>query len=297
MVAGQLRAQRPPVSKSEIAANQSALETAIDRIELEYSRRGGAVVRDEPGLGQSEFPTESLIALEGGPIAAPFWSNPVSWVILAVVVAAIGAGGYAFWATRDRHPAPQPGKGETADRGPAPGASRATTKATLPDGDLAPGVDGGSTDADLPYFYRRQPVFYRTTYPVGTVIVDKLQRFLYLIQPNNVALRYGIGLGAQCSDLVGLHRVTRKAEWPEWQPPQDMIERKLAKPGTLAGGPGNPLGARVLELDDGVSRIHGTNAPATIGSSVALGCIRLVNNDIVDLDSRVPVSTRVVVGN
>ena len=140
-------------------------------------------------------------------------------------------------------------------------------------------------------------MFYRTPNPVGTILIDRGQRYLYLVQANNTALRYGIAVGADCADLAGLKKVSRKAEWPQWDPPQEMIDRKLAKPGAMAGGPGNPLGARVLELDDGASRINGTNAPKTIGTAVTFGCIRLVNNEIVDLYARVPVGTRVVVGN
>jgi lipoprotein-anchoring transpeptidase ErfK/SrfK len=177
----------------------------------------------------------------------------------------------------------------------APAAAKVAKPATAKDGDLAAGIDGGAADNDLPYVFRRQPTFYRTLQPVGTIIIDKLQHFLYLIRPNNVALRYGIGLGEQCTELAGLRHVASKAEWPPWQATPDMIERKLAKPGTLAGGAGNPLGARAMELDDGKSRINGTNAPMTIGNAVAFGCIRLVNDDVVDLYGRVQVSTPVVV--
>ena len=110
-----------------------------------------------------------------------------------------------------------------------------------------------------------------------------------------MALRYGIGLGAQCTELAGLRHVASKAEWPSWQATPDMIERRLAKPGTLAGGPGNPLGARVMELDDGKSRINGTNAPATVGTNVIFGCVRMGNDDVVDLYGRVQNGTPVLV--
>jgi len=156
-------------------------------------------------------------------------------------------------------------------------------------------VDGGSSDPDQAYVFRKQPTFYRTLQPVGTIIIDKLQHFLYLIQPNNVALRYGVGLGGACADLAGLRHIASMAEWPQWQATQDMIERKLAKPGIMPGAPGNPLGARVLQLDDGKSRINGTNAPKTIGTTVLFGCVRLVNDDVVDLYNRVKSGTAVVV--
>jgi lipoprotein-anchoring transpeptidase ErfK/SrfK len=174
---------------------------------------------------------------------------------------------------------------------PAPAVKVATAK----DGDLPAGVDGGSNDPDQAYVFRKQPTFYRTLQPVGTVIIDKLQHFLYLIQPNNVALRYGIGLGGACTDLAGLRHIATMAEWPQWQATEDMIERKLAKPGVLPGTPGNPLGARLLQLDDGKSRINGTNAPRTIGTTVLFGCVRLANDDVVDLYNRVKSGTSVVV--
>jgi lipoprotein-anchoring transpeptidase ErfK/SrfK len=140
--------------------------------------------------------------------------------------------------------------------------------------------------------FRRQPTFYRTLQPVGTIIVDKLQHFLYLIQPNNVALRYGIAVGDQCVNLAGMRHISSMAEWPVWQPPPEMLKRN---PSPLPGGPGNPLGARLMQLDDGSSRINGTNAPKTIGNPVNFGCIRLNNDDITDLYGRVKLSTPVVV--
>jgi lipoprotein-anchoring transpeptidase ErfK/SrfK len=167
-------------------------------------------------------------------------------------------------------------------------------EATLADGDLPPGIDGSASEPDVPFYFRRQPVFYRTTHPVGSIIIDKQQHFLYLIRPNHVALRYGIGVGKSCVDAVGLHKLTAKKEWPEWQPPADAAGRKLAPAGAMKGGAGNPLGARSLTLDDGGLSIHGTNAPKTIGSHVDLGCIRLVNEDVADLYNRVAVGTRVV---
>ncbi len=174
---------------------------------------------------------------------------------------------------------------------PAPVVKISTAK----DGDLAAGVDGGSNDPDQAYWLRRQPTFYRTLQPAGTIIVDKLQHFLYVIQPNNVAMRYGIGIGGECTELAGLRHIANMAEWPQWQATQDMIERKLAKQGVVPGTPGNPLGARVLQLDDGKSRINGTNAPKTIGTTVIFGCIRLVNDDVVDLYNRVKSGTPVLV--
>ena len=233
---------------------------------------------------------------ERGPLPTPFRLSGISLLAVAIVAAAIGAGGYMFWVQHAHKASSPPVKNVASAAAPqAPPAAKAATPKPAKDGDLAAGIDGGAADNDLQYVFRRQPTFYRTLQPVGTIIIDKLQHFLYLIQPNNVALRYGIGLGEQCTELVGLRHVASKAEWPSWQATPDMIERKLAKPGTLAGGPGNPLGARVMELDDGKSRINGTNAPATVGTNVIFGCVRLGNDDVVDLYGRVQNGTAVLV--
>ena len=161
--------------------------------------------------------------------------------------------------------------------------------------DAPPGVDRGSSDENLPTEFRRQPVYYRTTEAPGTIIVDTSDRFLYLIQPNNVALRYGIGVGRDGFTWTGILKITRKAEWPDWTPPKEMIERQPYLPRFMAGGPGNPMGARAMYLGGTVYRIHGTNAPDTIGHAVSSGCFRLVNDDVADLYERVAVGTKVIV--
>jgi lipoprotein-anchoring transpeptidase ErfK/SrfK len=158
-----------------------------------------------------------------------------------------------------------------------------------------PGVDHTARDADLPPELRRTSVFYRSDYPPGTIIVNTADRFLFLIIGNNVALRYGIGVGRDGFQWGGIHKITRKAEWPDWTPPPEMITRQPYLPRFMAGGPGNPLGARALYIGATVYRIHGTNAPETIGQAVSSGCFRLVNDDIIDLYARVPVGTKVVV--
>ncbi len=161
--------------------------------------------------------------------------------------------------------------------------------------DAEPGMmpKGGAEIVDG--VYRRQPVFYRTSEPPGTIIIDTSDRFLYLIQPNNVALRYGIGVGRDGFQWNGLLKITRKAEWPDWTPPPEMIERQPYLPRFMAGGQGNPMGARALYLGATIYRIHGTNAPETIGHAVSSGCFRLVNDEIADLYERVPVGTKVIV--
>jgi lipoprotein-anchoring transpeptidase ErfK/SrfK len=300
MLVTQLLARRPATPPAAIAAEQSGLDSAIRRIEAEMSRPARAAMpRGEPSdETDSDIGDLSAMVPERGPLPTPFQFSSISLLAVAIVALAIGAGGYIFWVQHAHKASPAPVKNvasAAAPQAPAPVKVATPKPATTKDGDLAAGIDGGAADNDLPYVFRRQPTFYRTLQPVGTIIIDKLQHFLYLIQPNNVALRYGIGLGEQCTELAGLRHVASKAEWPSWQATPATIERKLAKAGTLAGGPGNPLGARVIELDDGKSRINGTNAPATVGTNVIFGCVRLGNDDVVDLYGRVQNGTAVLV--
>ncbi len=158
-----------------------------------------------------------------------------------------------------------------------------------------PGYEPKAEDEQLPPEFQIQMVFFRTTEPPGTIVVNTSERFLYLVQPNNRAIRYGIGVGREGFQWYGLKRIERKAEWPDWTPPPEMIERQPYLPRFMAGGPGNPMGARALYIGGTVYRIHGTNQPWTIGSAVSSGCFRLTNPDVSDLYERVPVGTRVVV--
>jgi lipoprotein-anchoring transpeptidase ErfK/SrfK len=143
--------------------------------------------------------------------------------------------------------------------------------------------------------YARQVVFFRSSEPPGTLVVHTSERFVYLVQGNNRALRYGIGVGRDGFQWSGLVRVSRKAEWPDWRPPPEMLDRQPYLPRFMAGGPGNPMGARALYLGSTVFRIHGTNQPETIGHAISSGCFRLANGDIIDLYARVPLGTKVVV--
>jgi lipoprotein-anchoring transpeptidase ErfK/SrfK len=158
-----------------------------------------------------------------------------------------------------------------------------------------PGYVPTPDEENLAAQYRRQLVFYRTNEPPGTIVVDTPARFLYLVQDNNRAIRYGIGVGRDGFQWSGLLKISRKAEWPDWTPPPEMIQRQPYLPRFMAGGPGNPLGARALYLGGTVYRLHGTNQPQTIGTSVSSGCFRLANEEIIDLYERVPVGTKVVV--
>jgi lipoprotein-anchoring transpeptidase ErfK/SrfK len=148
---------------------------------------------------------------------------------------------------------------------------------------------------ELPPQFRRTTVEYRTREPAGTIIIDTANTYLYLVLGNGQAMRYGIGVGRDGFTWTGAERVSRMAEWPDWHPPSEMIERQPYLPRFMAGGDGNPLGARALYLGKTLYRIHGTNQPSTIGTFVSSGCIRLTNEDVSDLYTRVKVGTRVVV--
>jgi lipoprotein-anchoring transpeptidase ErfK/SrfK len=148
---------------------------------------------------------------------------------------------------------------------------------------------------ELPLHLRRQLVDYPTAEPAGTLVIDTPNTYLYLVLGNGKAMRYGIGVGRDGFTWSGRERVTKMAEWPDWHPPKEMIERQPYLPRFMAGGESNPLGARALYLGNTVYRIHGTNQPSTIGTFVSSGCIRLTNEDIQDLYGRVTVGTRVVV--
>jgi lipoprotein-anchoring transpeptidase ErfK/SrfK len=160
--------------------------------------------------------------------------------------------------------------------------------------DVPPGVDHGNVNDDLPETFQRRAVFYRSQHPVGTIIIEAGERHLYLVESETRALRYGIGVGRQGFAAAGLLRITRKAEWPDWIAPADVIALQPYLPRVMAGGPGNPLGARAMDLGN-LYRIHGTNAPETIGQVLLIGCFRLVNDDVIDIYDRVAVGTRVIV--
>ncbi|MGZ2482283.1 lipoprotein-anchoring transpeptidase ErfK/SrfK [Rhizobium pisi] len=144
-----------------------------------------------------------------------------------------------------------------------------------------------------------QIVDYDTQEKPGTIVIDTNNRFLYLVMEGGKARRYGVGVGKPGFEWAGAHKITRKTEWPDWTPPSEMVSREAAKghylPARMDGGPENPLGARAMYLGSTLYRIHGTNAPWSIGSAVSSGCIRLRNEDVVDLYDRVSVGTRVIV--
>jgi lipoprotein-anchoring transpeptidase ErfK/SrfK len=149
--------------------------------------------------------------------------------------------------------------------------------------------------AQLPQNLRRQEVAFATKEPPGTLVVDTPNTYLYYVLGGGRAIRYGVRVGRDGFTWTGVQKVSRKAEWPDWHPPTEMIERQPYLPRFMAGGPGNPLGARAMYLGSTVYRIHGTNQPSTIGKFVSSGCIGMLNEDVSDLFERVKVGTRVVV--
>jgi lipoprotein-anchoring transpeptidase ErfK/SrfK len=166
-------------------------------------------------------------------------------------------------------------------------------QAAPPSVQAAPSEDEGVVE--LPARLRRQIVSYPTREAPGTVIIDTPNTYLYYVLGGGQAIRYGIGVGRDGFTWSGTQTITKKAEWPDWVPPAEMIARQPYLPRHMAGGPGNPLGARAMYLGGTVYRIHGTNAPGTIGTHVSSGCLRLTNEDVTDLYSRVSIGTKVIV--
>jgi len=175
---------------------------------------------------------------------------------------------------------------------PAPQGTFPSDTMVAPDEPMAADDGDGSV---LPERLRRTVVSLDTSEAPGTVIIDTGNTALYYVLGQGRAIRYGVGVGREGFTWAGVQTITRKAEWPDWHPPAEMIARQPYLPRFMAGGPGNPLGARAMYLGSSEYRIHGTNDPTTIGKFVSSGCIRLTNEDVSDLFSRVDVGTRVVV--
>lgn len=188
---------------------------------------------------------------------------------------------FAFLAPTQSQVAPQP----QIDQAPAQLQQQQTEQAPTDETD----------DSALPPRLRRQVVDYPSTEAPGTIIVDTPHTYLYLILGQGKAMRYGIGVGREGFTWSGVKSIVRKTEWPDWYPPPEMIKRQPYLPRMVAGGPGNPLGARALYIGGTEYRIHGTNDPTTIGKHVSSGCIRLDNADIIDLFNRAKVGAKVIV--
>jgi len=160
---------------------------------------------------------------------------------------------------------------------------------------LPPEEQPDAAPAQLPPHLRRQEVSFATKEPAGTIVVDTSNTHLYYVLGGGRAIRYGVRVGRDGFTWTGVQKISRKAEWPDWHPPTEMIERQPYLPRFMAGGPGNPLGARAMYLGSTIYRIHGTNQPSTIGKFVSSGCIGMLNEDVSDLFERTKVGTRVVV--
>jgi lipoprotein-anchoring transpeptidase ErfK/SrfK len=267
-----------------------------------YSDRGPVMSPDDPRYGRPMPPPGSY----SGPVMSPDDPRYGRSDPPAVIYADRPAG------------APQPyGPGGDAylnddyGRGPRPpgavGSANVTGSVQPPQGAPPQGPDNrsvmllppdeqpDSAPVNLPPNLRRQEINFVTKEPAGTIIVDTPNTYLYYVLGNNRAIRYGVRVGRDGFTWTGVQKISRKAEWPDWHPPPEMIDRQPYLPRFMAGGPGNPLGARAMYLGNTVYRIHGTNQPSTIGKFVSSGCIGMLNEDVSDLFDRAKVGTRVVV--
>ena len=170
--------------------------------------------------------------------------------------------------------------------------TQGATPDVVPDEDSAAPTEIAT---DIPARLRRQQVNYSTIEALGTIVIDTPNTYLYFVLGDGKAIRYGIGVGRDGFTWSGVKTIERKSEWPDWLPPADMLQRQPYLPRFMAGGPGNPLGARAMYLSGSAYRIHGTNKPSSIGQHVSSGCIRLLNEDVIDLYGRTHIGTKVVV--
>ncbi|HEY1364221.1 MAG TPA: L,D-transpeptidase [Xanthobacteraceae bacterium] len=228
------------------------------------------------------LPLDSSQRAPASPFAAIFSASPESPQAARPAAAVRGAWGGGFF--------------EFLFRGPrAAGYSYPSYQRA---GDLGPGMieaPGYPGQAVIDPRYLKQEVGYDGSEPPGTVIIETRERFLYLVLVGRRALRYGIGVGRPGFTWSGVHRVSQKREWPDWMPPDEMLKRRPDLPRHMAGGADNPLGARAMYLGSTLYRIHGSNEPWTIGTQVSSGCIRMRNEDVIDLYDRVRVGAKVVV--
>jgi lipoprotein-anchoring transpeptidase ErfK/SrfK len=180
------------------------------------------------------------------------------------------------------------------------GLLTATCASAAPNGRSAPPTPSVAASPFSNFFaiftaVPRTTVEFPGNHKPGTIIVSTQQRRLYLVLGNGQAMRYGIGVGREGFTWSGTTTITAKREWPDWTPPEQMLKRRPDLPHHMAGGPDNPLGARAMYLGDTMYRIHGSNEPHTIGTAASSGCIRLTNDDVIDLYSRVRIGTTVIV--
>jgi lipoprotein-anchoring transpeptidase ErfK/SrfK len=242
-----------------------------------YSDRGPILSPDDPRYGRRDDPPPVIYSdRPGGPPPQTYSDR--------------GPGaGYVYPDEDNRGPRP-PGAVTGAVQPPQGADGRPMVMSALPP-DEQPEVGPAQLAPNL----RRQEVAFATKEPPGTLIVDTPNTYLYYVLGGGRAIRYGVRVGRDGFTWTGVQKISRKAEWPDWHPPPEMIDRQPYLPRFMAGGPGNPLGARAMYLGNTVYRIHGTNQPSTIGKFVSSGCIGMLNEDVSDLFDRVKVGTRVVV--
>ena len=260
-----------------------------------YSDRGPVLSPDDPRYGRRDPPPVIYSDRPAGPPQQAYGDNRVP------------GSGYAYPDDDSRGPRPPgavgaPGNVTGSLQQQPPGAQSPQAQPPAgPDGRpvmlsaLPPEEQPEAAPANLPPRLRRQDVAFATKEPAGTLIVDTPNTYLYYVLGKGRAIRYGVRVGRDGFTWTGVQKISRKAEWPDWHPPTEMIERQPYLPRFMAGGPGNPLGARAMYLGNTVYRIHGTNQPSTIGKFVSSGCIGMLNEDVSDLFDRVKVGTRVVV--
>jgi lipoprotein-anchoring transpeptidase ErfK/SrfK len=262
----------------------------------------------EPAYSDRAVPTGPILSPDdpryGRPAAAPVYTAAPTGPVMSPDDPRYGrpaAPPAVIYADRPAA-APQPYNDAGAPRPPAGVSDSAEAPAAAAPGNrpmtvaaLPPEEQPDAAPAQLPPNLRRQEVAFVTKEPPGTIVVDTPNTYLYYVLGNGRAIRYGVRVGRDGFTWTGVQKITRKAEWPDWYPPSEMIERQPYLPRFMAGGPGSPLGARAMYLGSTVYRIHGTNQPSTIGKFVSSGCIGMLNEDVSDLFDRVKVGTRVVV--
>jgi lipoprotein-anchoring transpeptidase ErfK/SrfK len=266
---------RSNLARQVTSSHAAALDNAIRRIEDEI-----AVAQQQP----DETSPEAISRVLSGDTN---WRRIAFSASAVIAVIALSALLYEYAATTGL-------RGVVGNSVTASSTPKQRGREEVVMADLKPGVDGGSSSADLPFSLQRQVVFYRTTVVPGSIVVDRENRFLYLIDSNNSARRYGIGIAQECLQDGSFFRVTNKLEWPDWRPSTVETVKDGGSLLERTGRPGSPLGSRALLLDKPGLIIHGTNSPKTIGHLVASGCIRLVNDDVEDLYRRVSLQSRVV---
>ncbi|MBY6240752.1 L,D-transpeptidase [Methylosinus sp. Sm6] len=255
------------------AAPLRALTTAFC---LALASGAFAEPRVVPGIGERE--AARLFAAPPAPIAAP---EPAPAAVAAVSPGAYGGGFIELLVTGST-----PSHARRAPQAQAPAHMQLAAYAPPQQANVQREIEPVFQRAEVDYGGGERP---------GTIVVDSDNKLLYYVLAHGRAMRYGIGVGRPGFTWTGVKPITRKAQWPDWTPPAEMLARRPDLPRHMAGGPANPLGARALYLGGSLYRIHGTNEPTTIGQNVSSGCIRMMNEDVVDLYDRVHVGTRVVV--